>query len=203
MIDNEKHKPPKGGANLECVFWCDKFEKEVVSDLIRICQLYQFMKSDKHYLLAYGSDPIEPLFIFSNNMEDYEPQIKNQNVQSCILKMTGILVGAKTPLSIIVDFKKYFLSVSIPEDVLWNFSDDIRQSDFSRLQEFSSLCEDISAVLSPILGYIGTEIFQSRDIQTHKVENSSAIPVNEYFFSESRLRDLYNWYMNSYLQRWQ
>jgi len=208
MQDKRTHgedvQPSTGGANLECLFTCQNIPVKVVSGLLNVCYFHKFSLVGQESLLAYGEDPIEPLLIASAKQhEEFFQELEHQSVQSCIANMVGILVDVQTPMSLLIDFKNSVVSISVPEDFLWNFSKDIAQADFQRLKAFAECCDDIAAKLRPVFGFLGTETLHTEDMRLDKAEQEGAFKVDDSFFSEERLKELFDWYLNNYVRRWE
>ena len=204
MTHGEDVQPSVGGANLECLLTCQNIPVKLVSDLLNVCYFHKFALVEQGSLLAYGEDPIEPLLVASaKQSEDFLKEIEHQSVQSCIANMVGILVDVQTPMSLLIDFKNSVVSISVPEDFLWNFLKDTAQANFQRLKAFAKCCDDIAAKLSPAFGFIGTETLHTEDMRLDKAEQEGAFKFDDSFFSEGRLKELFNWYLNNYVRRWE
>ena len=204
IAHGEDAQPSIGGANLECLFTCQNIPAKLVSSLLNVCYLHKFALVDQESLLAYEEDPIEPLLVASvEQREGFLQELEHQSVQSCIANMVGILVDVQTPMSLLVDFKNSVVSISVPEDFLWNFSKDTAKADFQRLKAFAECCDDIAAELSPVFGFIGTETLHAEDMRLDKAEQEGAFKFDDSFFSEERLKELFDWYLNNYVRRWE
>ena len=201
VTDNKN--PPIGGANLECYFSCKTLSRKSFSALVNICFSKGFELVGQEALLAYGNDPIEPVLISSPaELDGFIEKLQCEKILRCIANFSGVLVDVKTPMNLLADFKNLVVSISVPEDVLWKFSGDPALADFRILRVFAACCDEVASTISPIFGYIGTETLHPKEMQLDRAVSEGALPVDESFFSDARLRELFEWYLTVYVERW-
>ena len=171
--------------------------------LVGICERHGFKLIERDPLLGYGDDPVEPqsveqaesLAAFAEDMEDHHSR-------RCIANFHGTLFDTQTNLSILLDLDKRVVVMSVPEDVLWRFEASAENADISRLIAFSNICNEIAAEISAVLGFMGTEELHPVDMIANDAENHGVTRVDDSFFSDTRLRELFGWYTDFYVNRW-
>ncbi len=195
-------EPFIGSADLECVLKCKKSLIEKIPCILNICNDHGFNPIGKMSLLAYGSDPIEPTIVAdANEADSFIQSIKELSILRCIVNLDGVLSDTKTSMSLIFDMAENVLVISVPEDVLWGFSSsDGGKADILRLKAFARCCEVIASRMSALLGYIGTEHLHPEDMVVG--DDSGASHIDNTFFSEERIQELFDWYVNFYVKRW-
>ena len=192
-----------GGADLECLLACRDLPVSSLLAVLAICEEHGFRMVETDPLLAYGFDPAEPQQISQAlQLNEFVAGAELSNARSCIAKLYGTLIDTPTALSVLLDLQKKVVVVSVPEDVLWGFGDDTGRADFEKLRVFAECCKEIASELPAELGYLGTEELHPEDM-TPGAEWHGASRVDETFFSEGRLRELFRWYTEVYVKRWQ
>jgi hypothetical protein len=128
--------------------------------------------------------------------------MEHQRSRRCIANLQGMLLDTQTSLSVLLDLKKRVVVVSVPEDVLWGFEVNVENADIKRLAACSDLCREVASEIDAGLGYIGTEELHPEDMVTSGAEGHGATRVDDYFFSDARFRELFDWYTGFYVSRW-
>ena len=204
MTGQRGPEPPIGGADLECLLACQDLRASMLPVLLSICEEHGFQMVETDPLLAYGIDPVEPEQISQAlHLSKFVAGAERRNSRRCIVNLCGILIDTRTSSSMLLDFEHRVLTLSIPEDVLWGFGEDTSRADFEKLRLFAMCCEEIASELSPGFGYLGTEELHPEDIVVGAAEGRGVSHVDEAFFSESRLKELFDWYLNVYTRRWE
>jgi len=169
-----------------------------------ICEGQGFRMVEIDPLLAYGADPVEPRQVSqAPQLSNFVAQAERSHAHKCIANLSGMLVDAHTSLGVLLDLEKKVAVVSVPEDVLWDFSDDPDRADFEKLRVFAECCKMIALELSAELGYLGTEGPHAEDMVSEAAADYGVYRVDEDFFSEGRLRELFDWYTDVYVKRWE
>ncbi len=193
-------EPPRGGANLECLLKCEKPLIENVSAVLNICNKYGFKPVGEMAFLSYAEDPIEPTMVVDEEgANHFVNSIKESVTVRCIVNLEGTLSDTKTSMSFLFDMSENVLVVSVPEDVLWGFSSG--EADILRLKVFANLCRVIANHVSASIGYMGTEHLHPEDMIID--DDSETSYVNDDFFSEERVQELFDWYVTFYMKRWE
>ena len=155
-------------------------------------------------MLAYSDDPIVPDKVASaGEIEEFLAYTKGHKVSHCIVNFIGWLVDAYTYLSLVVHFDDAVVSISVCEDVLWGFTEDVSQADFKKLQKFAECCKSVVVEINPVFGYIGSEGPHTQDMRLDCAEKEGGIKYDESLFSEESLKKLFDWYINDYVKRWE
>lgn len=195
--------PPIGGADLECLLTCNSITITALTKILMICEEYGLRLVEQDSLFAYSADPIEPILnSAASGLNEFVTEATSKKARRCIANLEGRLSDTQTTLSILLDLDKSVAVVSIPEDFLWGFDMAPDHIDFEKLRAFAGCCEEIASELSAMYGYLGTEVLHTEDMTTGNAESSGACPVDSLFFSEARLRELFDWYRNTYVKRW-
>ena len=159
---------------------------------------------ETEHLLAYSDDPIVPDKVASaGEIEEFLAYTKGHKVSHCIVNFIGWLVDAYTYLSLVVHFDDAVVSISVCEDVLWGFTEDVSQADFKKLQKFAECCKSVVVEINPVFGYIGSEGPHTQDMRLDCAEKEGGIKYDESLFSEESLKKLFDWYINDYVKRWE
>lgn len=201
MSNLEQHlfEPPIGGANLECLLKCERPIIETASVILKFCDEFGFQPIGKVAFLAYGDDPIEPIMIESADRKaHFLDAIKELSPVRCIMKLEGVLSDVETSMCLLFDATENVLVVSVPEDMLWEFGSS--EADILRLKAFAQLCDVIANYTEAFLGYIGTEHVHPEDMVLDG--DSGVSHINDQFFSEKRIQELFDWYVTFYIKRW-
>lgn len=204
MTGRQGPNPPIGGANLECLLVCRDLRVSRLPALLAICEECGFRMVETEPLLAYGIDLVEPEQVSQAlHLSKFVADAERSNARRCIVNLCGTLADTSTSFSMLLDLENKVVVISVPEDVLWGFGDDIGRADFEKLRVFAKCCKDIASELSPELGYLGTEELHPEDMVAYAAEEHGATRVDETFFSEARLRELFDWYVDVYVKRWE
>jgi len=199
-----EYEPPKGGADLECILTCECLQKKTLLKIVDICFQSGFKFVEKDFLLSYGDDPIVPEYIaVSDNLLEFMERVEVSDAKRYIVNFSGQLHDIQTYLSLVLDFKNAVLVISVPEDVLWAFSENPQSADFLRLICFGKICEEISMQVSAKFAYMGTEFYHIDEMKLENAERLEVDRANLSFFSEPKLKELFDWYLSSYTKRWE
>ncbi len=195
--------PPLGGANLECLLTCEGLAPTKLPALIGICHRHGFKLIDHESLLAYGDDLVDPQIVdHAKSLAAFVETMEHQESRRCIANLDGTLLDTQTSLSVLLDLEKQVVVVSVPEDVLWRFEVNAENADIKRLVAFSDLCREVASEIDASLGYLGTEELHPEDMVTSRTEAHGATRVDDHFFSDTRLKELFDWYTGFYATRW-
>ena len=128
-------------------------------------------------------------------------EAERRNARRCIANLSGTLIDTRTPLHVLFALDPRVAVISVPENVLWGFGDDVDRADFQKLRIYGECCKEIAFELSAVFGIMETEILQPEEMTLDAAEGQGASRVNESFLSESYLRELFDWYVNVYSDR--
>jgi hypothetical protein len=197
------NKPPIGGADLECLLSCK--ELPVVSlRPLEILKDHGFTLLEKEPLIMYVDDlDVTRRVASAGEVEEFIEYMESHRVRHCIANFIGRLVDIDTTMHLNLDFKNSVVAVMVSEDVLWGFTEDASKADYKNLEKFAECCKSVAEELNPIYAYIGTETMHTEDMKLDTAEKEGGIKYDESFFSEKNMKELFDWYINYYVKRWE
>ena len=204
MEPNREKKLPIGGASLECLMAYECLGmadiKAIVSDgkLKTVMQLRRFdpfVSADPGFA-AFHSPQVKTIGEFLN-------WLQGRNDSVVVFNYVSRFVDIDAPVSLGFYLNKMVIQISTPEDVIWAFSHDAKKATSERLDAFYKICEIVGSIRAPNYAAIGSEPCHVEEIT---MKNSTCVSRERYergvFFSESRKQELFEWYTNVYVKRW-
>ena len=197
--------PPVGGALLECLFsFQDGLGLQDVASYSKAILWHSFAVANERPFYADDGTPFSfeiPLF---KGIEQFLAWLKDKASAKVIINFTGALSDVEVKLGLLADFTNGVVSVSVREDMLWAFSDDLQQARKDRLEAFFKLCRELSAERRPAFAHIGTESVRPEEINASAARASGFAAFDpQEFFSAEHLDELFDWYVNIYARRWE
>ena len=172
--------------------------------MMQILNDHGFTLLEKEPLSALGYEiGVWEKIASAGEVEEFIEYMESHKIRQCIANFIGRLVDTDTTLGLILDFKNDVVAVTVSEDVLWGFTEDARQADYKKLQKFTECCKGVAEELNPVFAYIGTETIHIEDMKLDHAEKEGGIKYDDSFFSEKNMKELFDWYINDYVKRWE
>lgn len=210
MINSEGHNqngPPVGGALLECLLSYPSLgHRDAITILNTLIEQGFFPDGSENQFYAYNYGDIEfeepPISASIGEFVDYLESGDEYNVVG--MSFSGTLFDIESRLTTKLYVEYGVIVISILEDLLWAYGEDPAASaNFRRLQAFAQVCIAVSNAKVPIYAHMGTEYFHPEEFtieEVQKMESELYSPMN--VFSETGLRELFDWYLNVYTHQW-
>ena len=154
-------------------------------------------------IALFGADPIEPTAIVGNVESVFldDNLMKTRQVIACFV---GWLADVRVVLTITIDYRSQVIGIGVLEDFLWNFSGNPANAEIGRLHAYAEICSNVATLCDPTFGYLGTESVHINEMSPMQVSvNGARERFTADFFSQSNLRELYDWYVTEYVRRWE
>lgn len=202
MSQQPEPSPSIGGASLECVFAYDHLcleDLEVICDekfrmQLRPVEDDPFVVTDADFT-AFDTPPVSSfheLFSWSSG----------RDIAKLYMKLVTQLHDSEVRISISADFVENVVSISTAENMLWGFTEEVREARFERLDAFYTLCEQVSLNRVPTRAVIGSEPCHTSEISLKNPDSKRFMFSREQFFSDAQKRELFDWYVEIYARRW-
>lgn len=203
VFGSEEDTKPKiilGGDRLECLLGTSELNHQHLYEIV----LY-FLKKDFTFtpdIVAQGIT--SSMFLNGNCQSDFKERIAGENQQTAYwsCELHGKIDGAPVELELEFHLDDGVFGMSVPEDMIWNFSSDISDANYDRLATFVEHCKLASNTIAAQFGQMGTSFSDYEDVMLEKAEREQAVEVNEYFFSAERTKALFDWYVTEYAGKW-
>lgn len=203
---NNESRPPIGGADLECTLAYDDFEVVYLEKMAAIILAKGFeLRRDLPPFFAYGKGLFEHLLKpETKTTDEFFTQLKNLKCRTTLINFQGRLFDIDVYLSISYDLAERVVQITTIEDFIWEFRQDTSKANFNRLKAYGQICQAVCSVRPPLYARMATEATYADEFTVEKLrEENSDETFNDTFFSETRLRELYDWYINTYTKRWE
>lgn len=201
---NENNANPSiGGADLECYLSYEHLGYETIVSIATAIGKRGFSYALKSPFFATGSDyslPFELPEVSNANM--FTNRVGELDCHLAILNFEGRLADVDVMLSVSFHFMNGVVVISVPENMIWNFSENVAEADRLRLVAFANLCQVIAQLKKPSFASLGTEEVHSDEMPVDQLEEAGAKSFTESMFSTDAIRELYEWYVNEYATRW-
>jgi len=194
-VDQQVRSPKRvGWVSLECVFQCEVLGLAAISLILEGLAKLGIHLNKHNGLLAY-EEWVVPLDMEKGiELADFVAAIRERAVRYVIANLGGTVVDVEAPMSLSFHFARKIVVLSTPENMLWKMTDEVEKAEFSRLEAFSGLANCVAEVIRPIRSYIGPETFA----ETKPLEEMGLEPFGDRFFSNLRLRSLFEDYLRNY-----
>jgi hypothetical protein len=203
-MNDENQTPSIGGANLECLFSYNNFGVERLEQVVdKIVNFGFSVREDRGCLLVRVSGGSLQFDEFSSVGRLIE-EARSKKPRSIKVNFSATIEDVQVPLSLRYDLPNFVVALSVPENMIWEFSEDVGKANKSRLRKFIQLCKRIAEDYPPAYAHLGTEGLHSDEIAVENAQSDDDFaPFDGSMFSEESIDELFRWYTESYVGRWE